>query len=83
MKRNINMPASLAPRLILREIAAAYTSVSPTTFDAMVDAGIMPPARKVFGRRKAWDVRQLNIAIDALPAVGDAEIAACDTSWDD
>jgi predicted DNA-binding transcriptional regulator AlpA len=61
------LPPALAPRLISREAAAAYVNVSPTTFDAMVKAGTMPKPRRLSGRRKAWDVRTLDAAVDDLP----------------
>lgn len=61
------LPPTLAPRLISREAAAAYVSVSPTTFDAMVKDGRMPRPKRLGGRRKAWDVRTLDAAIDNLP----------------
>ena len=61
------LPPTLAPRLISREAAAVYVNVSPTTFDAMVRDGTMPKPRRLSGRRKAWDVRALDAAVDALP----------------
>ena len=61
------LPPTLAPRLISREAAAAYVNVSPTTFDEMVKDGTMPKPRRLSGRRKAWDVRALDAAIDDLP----------------
>jgi predicted DNA-binding transcriptional regulator AlpA len=76
----------LAPRLICREDAAAYASVSPNTFDAMVADGRMPNPRRLTNRRLAWDVRQLDAAIDRLPIDGDADTdtdTTTDHSWDD
>jgi predicted DNA-binding transcriptional regulator AlpA len=61
------LPPTLAPRLISREAAAAYVCVSPNTFDDMVKDGRMPKPKRLSGRRKAWDVRALDIAIDCLP----------------
>jgi predicted DNA-binding transcriptional regulator AlpA len=61
------LPPTLAPRLISRQAAAAYVSVSPTTFDAMVKDGRMPRPKRLVGCRKAWDVRALDAAIDDLP----------------
>jgi predicted DNA-binding transcriptional regulator AlpA len=60
------LPPTLAPRLISREAAAAYVNASPTTFDAMVKDGTMPRPRRLRGRRKAWDVRALDAAVDDL-----------------
>jgi predicted DNA-binding transcriptional regulator AlpA len=75
----------LAPRLICREDAAAYASVSPNTFDTMVADGRMPNPRRLTDRRLGWDVRQLDAAIDRLPIDGDAETdtETTDHSWDD
>lgn len=70
MARQTALPPSLPPRLIDREAAAAYVNVSPTTFDQMVVAETMPPPCLLYGRRKAWDVRRLDRAIDALPLLG-------------
>jgi len=61
------LPPTLAPRLLKREAAAAYVSVSPTKFDEMVRDGSMPKPKRLIGRRKAWDVRALDAAIDNLP----------------
>ncbi len=71
----------IAPRLLTREQAAAYVSVSPNTFDEMVKAGRMPRPRLLSRRRRAWDVRALDAAIDRLPVEGqDAQI---DETWSD
>jgi predicted DNA-binding transcriptional regulator AlpA len=79
--RQIALPPTLAPRLINREAAAAYVGVSPNTFDAMIDKGLMPKPRILPGcRRKVWDVRELDIAVDALPRDGE-ELAAADEGW--
>jgi predicted DNA-binding transcriptional regulator AlpA len=79
------LPPTLAPRLICREAAAAYVAVSPTTFDKMVDDGLMPHPRRLTERRLAWDLRQLDAAVDRLPSYGVADNAddATDHSWDD
>lgn len=67
MARQDALPPGLAPRLVKREAAASYVGVSPTTFDEMVKDGRMPRAKRLRGRRKAWDVRALDAAIDDLP----------------
>jgi predicted DNA-binding transcriptional regulator AlpA len=61
------LPPTLAPRLVTRTAAAAYLGVAPTTFDQMVKDGRMPKPKRLSGRRKAWDVRALDAAIDDLP----------------
>jgi predicted DNA-binding transcriptional regulator AlpA len=73
------LPPTLAPRLISRAAAAAYINVSPTTFDEMVKEGRMPRPKRLGGRRKAWDVRALDVAVDMLPLdVNDND----NDSWD-
>jgi excisionase family DNA binding protein len=71
----------IAPRLLTREQAAAYLSVSPNTFDAMVEDGVMPRPRLLRGRRRAWDVRALDAAIDRLPVEGND--GTTDETWSD
>jgi excisionase family DNA binding protein len=71
----------IAPRLLTREQAAAYLSVSPNTFDEMVKGGRMPRPKVLGNRRRAWDVRALNAAIDRLPVDGDD--AQIDDTWSD
>jgi excisionase family DNA binding protein len=70
------------PRLLSEEVAAAYLSVSKSTFRRWVEAGKFPaPIRE--GRRVLWDrhlIDQiLNIRIGFLPAANDE----ADTSWHD
>jgi excisionase family DNA binding protein len=60
------LPPTLAPRLISRDAAAAYVNVSPTKFEEMVRDGRMPQPKRLGGRRKAWDVRALDAAVDGL-----------------
>jgi len=67
MTRQVALPPTLAPRLIGREAAAAYVCVSPNTFDRMVEGGRMPHAKRLGDRRIAWDVRELDVAVDQLP----------------
>ena len=80
MARQTALPPTLAPRLISREAAAAYVSVSPTSFDEMVEDGRMPKPRLLGSRRKAWDVRALDMAIDNLPVEGSQ---VTDDTWGD
>ena len=80
MARQNALPLTLPPRLIGREAAAAYVSVSPNVFDLMVKEGRMPRAKRVTGRRVAWDVRELDSAVDGLPEV---EGPTTDQTWSD
>lgn len=70
MPRFTALPPNLPPRLISRAAAAAYVGVSPGTFDQKVKDGDMPQP-KIINRRRLWDVRELDAAIDALPSEGD------------
>jgi predicted DNA-binding transcriptional regulator AlpA len=79
MARQTALPPTLAPRLVGREAAAAYISVSPTKFDEMVDGGQMPAPRQLGGRRRAWDVRDLDAAVDLLPLACEDS----DATWED
>jgi hypothetical protein len=80
MPRQDALPPSLPPRLVGREAAAAYVCVSPNTFDEMVERKVMPPARVLGDRRRAWDRRELDAAVDALPHAGE-DLAAADDGW--
>jgi hypothetical protein len=48
--------------------AAEYVGVSPSLFDEMVNDGRMPRP-KVINSRRVWDIRQLDIAFNALPDI--------------
>jgi predicted DNA-binding transcriptional regulator AlpA len=80
MTRQVALPPTLAPRLISREAAAAYVCVSPNTFDRMIDDGRMPRPKRLGDRRIAWDVRELDAAIDRLPA---ETMGPGDDTWSD
>ena len=81
MAQQTTLPPTLAPRLIGRQAAAAYISVAPMTFDQMVEDGRMPAAKLLGGRRRAWDVRELDAAVDRLPVLSDD--SPSDESWSD
>jgi predicted DNA-binding transcriptional regulator AlpA len=77
--RQAALPHSLPPRLVGVEAAAAYVSVSTTKFLQMVQDGRMPKPRRI-DKRRAWDVRALDSAVDNLPLDEDA---APDPTWAD
>jgi predicted DNA-binding transcriptional regulator AlpA len=81
LPRQTELPPSLPPRLVSREVAAAYVCVSPNTFDQMVKEGRMPRPKSLGGRRVAWDVRALDQAVDVLPFEGDH--CRTDDTWSD
>ena len=65
MARQLALPPTLAPRLISREASAAYVSVSPTTFDEMVQDGRMPHPkrlgeRRMHGMSASWMLQLIN-----------------------
>lgn len=78
MAKATALPLNLPPRLLMRAQAAAYVSLSPNTFDIMVWEGVMPQPRHLTGNRTAWDIRELDRAIDALPHSG----AKSNSTWD-
>jgi hypothetical protein len=47
-----------------------YVGISPSKFEELVVAGTMPRPRKI-GGRKVWDIRDLDLAFDALPREDD------------
>ncbi len=73
-KSNEKRPKRLAlseirpvPRRGLSRIEGAiYIGVSPSKFDELVADGRMPKAIPLDGR-KLWDIRELDVAFDALP----------------
>ncbi|WP_298363441.1 hypothetical protein [uncultured Bradyrhizobium sp.] len=81
MPKQAALPPTLPPRLIGRDAAAAYVCVSPGTFDKMQVDGRMPPPRVLVDGRFAWDVRELDSAVDLLPHRGEEETIAADTGW--
>ena len=46
--------------------AAIYLSLSASFFRDLVKRGVMPPPRLI-GKRRVWDVDELDIAFRALP----------------
>jgi hypothetical protein len=70
---------SLAPRGVCRSAAAAYIGVSPCKFDELVADHRMPMPRRI-DARKVWDVRDLDLAFDALPY---EDGSSGKTTWDD
>jgi len=79
MGKQSALPPTLPPRLIGIDAAAAYVSLSPTKFADLVRAGRAPRPRQI-DRRKAWDIRELDRFVDALPYEGGD---APDPTWDD
>ena len=61
-------------------MAAAYVGVSVTKFDQLVADGRMPKPKRI-DRRIVWDIRELDLAFDALP--DDAPKEKEDGTWGD
>ena len=55
-----------------------YVGVSAGKFDEMVGDGRMPTPRRIDGR-KVWDIRDLDMAFDALPR----DVTPVRNSWED
>lgn len=66
--------------MLSRAEAAAYVGVSANTFTRMVEDKLMPRPVQVYARL-LWDVRKLDMAIDAL-SEDDSEIGEAN-EWDD
>jgi predicted DNA-binding transcriptional regulator AlpA len=57
--------STVSTRLLDRKAAAAYVGLSTTNFDVEVAAGTFPqPFPLALTRRRLWDVRALDAAID-------------------
>lgn len=66
MTKALSKSRTVPRRGLSRQEAAEYLGVSPTTFDTMRAAGQVEPPRLI-GARKLWDIRDLDMAFDALP----------------
>jgi len=55
------------PRLLSKDEAARYISVSSKQFDRLVDDGIMPKPKRLGVGRIVWDRVALDIAAGDLP----------------
>src|SRR5512134_951859 len=67
--------ATLSGRLPIRRglseaEASTYISVSPSLFRRLVADGIMPRPR-LAGRRRIWDIEELDVAFRSLPREGE------------
>jgi hypothetical protein len=56
-----------------------YLGIGGGLFDGLRASGKIEPPRLINGR-KLWDIRELDLAFDALPR---EDAPAIDTSWDD
>lgn len=65
-----SLPRGITPRLLSREAAAAYLSISPNHFDEHVVPSI--PAVEGFGRRRLWDRNAIDRWLDERSGLVDA-----------
>jgi hypothetical protein len=77
-RRHHDLPLSLPPRGLSREVASRYIGISVTKFDQLVHEGRMPPPKRIDGR-KLWDRDALDGAFWALP---DDSPNGGDNPWD-
>jgi hypothetical protein len=70
-----------APRGLRRAAAADWVGMSPTKFDELVEAGLMPRGKKVRGCR-VWDRYELDTAFENLPDEDEpAPLAPAADAW--
>ena len=79
MTRALSDVRPVPRRGLSRDEAAMYIGVSPCKFDEMIRDHRMPAPKRIDGR-KVWDVRDLDLAFDALPY---EDGSAGKTTWDD
>jgi hypothetical protein len=70
---------SLPRRGLSREEAAMYLGIGAGTFDEMRARGQIEPPRLIKGR-KLWDIRDLDMAFEALPR---EDAPGIGQSWED
>ena len=78
-RRALSETRPVPRRGLSRDEAAMYVGVSAAKFDQMVRDGRMPGPKRIDGR-KIWDVRDLDVAFDALPGENPQSQGS---SWDD
>jgi len=79
MTRALSQVRPIPRRGLSHDEAAMYVGVSSGKFDAMISDGRMPSPRRI-DARKVWDVRELDLAFDALPR---EDVAPAGNSWED
>lgn len=70
--------ATMPRRGLSRDEAAMYLGIGVGLFDNMREAGKIAPPR-VIGARKLWDIRDLDMAFEALPR---EDAPALGESWE-
>lgn len=67
----------LMPRMLNLELAAAYVGLSAAAFRRSVDVGHYPAPLKD-GRRKQWDRRALDVAVDQRSGLSSPPLSEAD-----
>jgi predicted DNA-binding transcriptional regulator AlpA len=67
MSKYSALPSTLPPRLLSRAAAAEYVSLSPNTFDRLVEQDLLPQPKCLGRNRLAWDRQELDAKISELP----------------
>lgn len=75
----LSIPQPIPRRGLSRVEAATYIGISASKFDELVCDGRMPGPKRI-DHRKVWDVRDLDLAFDALPSENPQSQGS---SWDD
>lgn len=70
--------ATMPRRGLSRDEAAMYLGIGVGLFDELRQAGKIAPAR-VISNRKLWDIRDLDMAFEALPR---EDAPAIGETWD-
>lgn len=72
LKSRLTRAETQPRRGLRREEAAIYVGLSPSMFDQMVEAGVLPKPKK-FGAASVWDMRLLDQMAfgDPLPNAND------------
>lgn len=72
---------TITPRLLTKEAAAGYLSISTGTFDLWVHDGRIPCAIR---GTKRWDKRAIDVALDKLSGLQEESKSQCEkTDYDD
>jgi predicted DNA-binding transcriptional regulator AlpA len=76
--RTVRAMSAPASRLLNREDAAGYVSVSLNTLDRLVEDGILPKPHRIYARVIRFDRKEIDAALDKMSGIN----ASLD-GWDD
>lgn len=69
---------TLPPRVLSRGQAAKYLGLGISTFDRLVEAGLMPKPLKLPMRKVLWDRRAIDHALDRLSGMANGSLSQRD-----